>query len=73
MKPKYHQTLQAIRERIHQQGYPPSLAEIAADAGLGSASTAGYHVRKLAEIGYIKTDPHTNRSIRLTEEENVSV
>lgn len=54
-----------LHNYIAEHGYPPTLTEIAADAGLGSPASAKYHLNKLAEAGYIKLTPGKFRAIEL--------
>lgn len=53
-----------IRERVTEQGQPPSLAEIAEAGGLASRGAARKHVLALAEAGLIEVAPGQARSIR---------
>ncbi len=54
-----------IRERIADQGQPPSLAEISEAFGFASRSVARKHVLALTEAGFIEVNPHQARGIRL--------
>ena len=53
-----------IRERVTEQGQPPSLAEIAEAGGLASRGAARKHVLALAEAGLIEVAPGQARGIR---------
>ena len=53
-----------IRQRVAQQGQPPTLAEIAAVCGLASRGAARKHVQALAEAGLITVTAGQARGIR---------
>ena len=53
LTPRRTAILTFIRERIAQQGQPPSLAEIAEAFGFASRSVARKHVVALTEAGFI--------------------
>jgi len=53
-----------IRERVTEQGQPPSLAEIAKAGGLASRGAARKHVLALAEAGLIEVASGQARGIR---------
>lgn len=63
---KQRQILTFIEEYAGQQGYPPSVREIAAAVGLRSPSTVHAHLKKLRELGYLERDGHKTRAITLT-------
>ena len=48
-------------------GEPPSVREIAADAGLRSSQTAYHHLRRLVEEGYVAREGGRAKMIWLTE------
>ena len=50
---RQRQILQVIRDFTQDHGYPPSLREIAAAAGLVSTSSVGYQVSQLRQKGYL--------------------
>ena len=47
---------------IQAQGYPPSVREIGEAVGLRSPSTVHFHLKHLAEMGYIETVSYTHLS-----------
>ncbi|MEA1961586.1 MAG: transcriptional repressor LexA [Bacillota bacterium] len=55
--------LHFIEQKIQNDGYPPSVREIAEASGLKSSSTAHAHLIKLEEMGYIKRDPTKGRAV----------
>lgn len=56
--------LSFIRERVTEEGQPPSLAEIAAASGLASRGAARKHVQALAAAGLIEVVSGQARGIR---------
>jgi repressor LexA len=65
LSPRRTAILTFIRDRIAQQGQPPSLAEIAEAFGFASRSVARKHVLALTEAGFIEVNPNQARGIRL--------
>lgn len=63
LTPRRRQILDCLITTVNEQGYPPSLREIAAAVGLKSASTVLFHLRALEEAGYIRREPHRNRAL----------
>ena len=53
---------------IREQGYPPSVREIGEAVGLRSPSTVHFHLKHLAEMGYIEIGAGKGRAITLTEQ-----
>lgn len=62
---KQRHILTFISEYTAQQGYPPSVREIAAAVGLRSPSSVHAHLKKLREMGYLEKDDHKTRAITL--------
>ncbi|MBP7792229.1 MAG: transcriptional repressor LexA [Candidatus Goldbacteria bacterium] len=54
--------------KIWQQeyNYPPTLREIAKESGLKSTWTVRYHLKKLADYGYVNIKKNLSRGIELT-------
>jgi repressor LexA len=48
-----------------QNGYPPSIREICAKAGISSTSVVNYYLEQLEEMGYIERDRRISRGVRL--------
>ncbi|NER66269.1 repressor LexA [Pseudomonas sp. MAFF212427] len=65
LSPKRAAILTFIRDRIAQQGQPPSLADIAQAFGFASRSVARKHIQALCEAGFIEVTPNQARGIRL--------
>lgn len=67
LTPRRAAILEFIRERIAEQGQPPSLAEIAEAFGFASRSVARKHITALSEAGLIEVVPNQARGIRLAD------
>ena len=59
-----------ISEAVARQGYPPSVREICDAVGLKSPSTVHFHLKNMAEAGFINKDAGKGRAITLAGEEN---
>lgn len=57
------EALDFINAFIRENGYSPSLKELAKFLKTENLSTAQYFVQELEKKGYIKRDPHKNRGI----------
>jgi repressor LexA len=62
-----------IKQYVKQNGYPPTVREVAEELGCKSASTAQFHMQKLEEMGYIIRDPAKPRAYELKELNNKTV
>jgi len=51
---------------IEENGYPPSIREIGAAAGISSTSVVTYNLERLEERGYISRDRDVSRGLKLT-------
>ena len=58
--------LEFLNEYVEENGYPPSIREIGAAAGISSTSVVSYNLRRLEEQGYISRDPDVSRGLKLT-------
>ncbi len=58
--------LEFANEYIRENGYPPSIREIGAAAGISSTSVVSYNLRRLEEQGYISRDREVSRGLKLT-------
>lgn len=63
MQQKVYDYLQSF---IVDRGYPPSVREIGEALDLRSPSTVHFHLKHLAELGYIEKDAGKGRAIALT-------
>ncbi len=60
---------QFILESIRENGYAPSVREIGDAVGLKSPSTVHFHLKNLAELGYIEKGAFKGRAIVPTDRE----
>lgn len=57
--------LQAIKEALTINGYPPSMREIGAAAGLASPASVQYQLQALEKKGFIRRDPTRGRALEV--------
>lgn len=62
---RQHKILEFLREYLDENGYPPSIREIGAAAGISSTSVVSYNLKRLEEKGYIGRDPDVSRGLKL--------
>jgi repressor LexA len=62
---RQRKVLQAIRDSVQRRGYPPSLREIAAAAGLSSVSSVSYQLATLQSRGYLRRDGGQARTVEV--------
>ena len=55
-----------LSEYVGETGYPPSMREIGAAAGISSTSVVSYNLKRLEEKGYISRDREVSRGLKLT-------
>ena len=67
LQPRRERILRHLARRAGVGEPPPSVREVAADAGLRSSQTAFYHLKKLEEEGYVAREGGRAKMIRLTE------
>lgn len=67
LSPKRAAILTFIRDRIAQNGQPPSLAEISEAFGFASRSVARKHIVALTDAGFIDVVANQARGIRLVD------
>ena len=67
MSKKQQRVYDYLVEYIAEHGYPPAVREIGAALGLNSPSTVHFHLKHLAELGYINKGEKMNRAITLTD------
>ena len=65
---KQYEILQTLKKFIANHGYPPTVREIGKEVNLRSPATIHFHLKKIAEKGYIKKDSSKNRTIELLVE-----
>jgi repressor LexA len=57
--------LEVLEDFQDQNGYPPSIREICAEADISSTSVVNYYLEQLEEMGYIERDRRVSRGVRL--------
>lgn len=57
--------LQVIKEALVANGYPPSMREIGAAAGLASPASVQYQLQALEKKGFIRRDPTRGRALEV--------
>ncbi|HKE00890.1 MAG TPA: transcriptional repressor LexA [Planctomycetota bacterium] len=65
--PRQLEVLQFLRRSVAERGFPPTIAEIAANFGMRSPNAAAQHLRLLKQKGAIEVTPGLSRGIRLVE------
>ncbi len=65
---RQYDILQTVKKFIAMHGYPPTVREIGRELDLRSPATIHFHLKKLAEKGYIKKDDSKNRTIEILVE-----
>ncbi|MCH4563582.1 MULTISPECIES: transcriptional repressor LexA [Halomonas] len=73
LTPRQQNVHDFIVKTIHEQGYPPTRAEIARALGFRSPNAAEEHLRALERKGVIRMIPGTSRGIRLPAQEPEAV
>jgi repressor LexA len=62
---RQHKIIEFLHEYLDENGYPPSIREIGAAAGISSTSVVSYNLKRLEEKGYIGRDPDVSRGLKL--------
>ena len=57
--------LEVLASFQDQNGYPPTIREICAQADISSTSVVNYYLEQLEEMGYIERDRRISRGVRL--------
>ena len=65
LTPRQVKILEAIKSAVDKNGYPPSLREIGAAAGLTSPASVQYQLKALEEKGFIRRDADSARAIEV--------
>ncbi len=68
---KQKNALDFINSFIHENGYAPSLRELAKFLDTKNLSTAQYYIQELEKKGYLKRNPHKNRGIAPITQEQI--
>lgn len=62
--------LEFINKKIKEEGYPPSVREIAKAVNLSSSATVHSHLKKLEALGFLKRNPSKPRAISVISTHN---
>jgi repressor LexA len=65
---RQQEILDFLRVFTREQGYPPTMREIAATFGFSSTNAAASHVKALEKKGVIRRDQHRSRGIVVCDE-----
>ena len=65
---KQFDVLDVIKKQTAKTGYPPTVREICKIIGVSSSATVFFHMKKLAEGGYIELGNKKNRAYKLLVE-----
>ena len=60
--------LDCIKNKIRENGFPPTVREICNEVGLRSTSTVHGYLASLEDLGVIKRDPSSSRAIEVSED-----
>ncbi|MDO5083453.1 MAG: transcriptional repressor LexA [Arachnia propionica] len=66
LTPRQRLLLKLIRDAVANEGYPPSMRELAERAGLASTSSVAYQLKTLERAGFIRRDPNRPRAMVVT-------
>ena len=73
LNPRQAAILDFIKDKIANDGYPPSIREICEAVNLSSPSTAHAHIHALAQKGYLKLNPNKKRAMEVLESDDSPV
>ena len=62
---RQHEIYEYVRGFLDENGYAPSLEEIAGHFGLSSVATVHEHLENLQAKGILKRDPNRSRAVEL--------
>lgn len=62
---KQKRILQTIKKYVAKHGYPPTVREIGKELNLRSPATIHFHIKKIAEKGYLKQNGSKNRTLEV--------
>lgn len=65
LPPRQRDVIRLIIELTEENGYPPTLAELAKAMGLRNRMTVHQHVAALKKKGFVQWEPGLNRSLRV--------
>lgn len=67
LKAEEQRILDYITQYAETHGYPPSVREICADLSVKSTATVFLKIKKLVELGFLKSDSNKKRSIEVVK------
>ena len=67
LSPRQEAILSFINDFMEEHGYPPSIREIGAAAGISSTSVVDYNLRVLERDGYLRRDREISRGLGLRQ------
>lgn len=67
--PRAEDVLDFIKEFVGENGFSPSLREIAGGVGLKSTGTVHHHLQQLVERGFIRRLPGAVRTIQILDDQ----
>ena len=70
---KQEKILNFLQHFLAENGYPPTIREIARGCSISSTSVVEYHLKQLQEKGYIRRDPEVSRGIKASRRQLVQV
>jgi repressor LexA len=73
LTPRQAEILELLRTHLHETGFPPTRAEIAAHFGFSSPNAAEEHLRALERKGAIEILPGASRGLRLLQPQGLPV
>ncbi|PZM82698.1 MAG: hypothetical protein DKT66_11940 [Candidatus Melainabacteria bacterium] len=73
LPPRQRDVIKSIVDLTEENGYPPTLAELAKALGLRNRMTVHQHVAALKKKGYVHWEPGLNRSLRVVSHMTTSV
>lgn len=72
LTPRQRLLLKLIQDAVANDGYPPSMRELAERAGLASTSSVAYQLKTLERAGFIRRDPNRPRAMVVTLPETIA-
>ena len=69
ISPKQESIIKFITEFLDNNGYPPTIRDIAAGCGISSTSVVAYNLNKLEQAGYIRRHSDISRGIEFLNRE----
>ena len=69
LSPKQEGIIEFIHDFLRDNGYPPSIRDIAAQCGISSTSVVAYNLNKLEQAGYIRRHTDVSRGIEFLNRE----